>query len=302
MTEVKIKASENTSLVRDKGNTTECFLFDGNGPSDSSVEHKIPKEGTRILVERSRNPLYIKVKQGNTDTIFAIKHTISKYCYYNILNYGIGMVLDHNKINKFSYPAHLFINKTDNGQLYLSRFEEYKKHAVSGLFSLSMLNLFGYNVKGEKYTAAGILGVSAGAEYQYGEHSAVSLQMGISGNITMGEQLGDTVSAIKASSAFVNAKNNTMIGRFTVGYGLSLYRHAYHSNLSIRDSGTTTRRDVPIADYTNLKLGTVITAHYRLRNKLHVGMVYQPSFISFNSAFASKYEYLINFELLWKFH
>lgn len=99
-------------------------------------------------------------------------------------------------------------------------------------------------------------------------------------------------------SFYFNLTDNIIRNRFTFGYGLT-----YTNNMWAEWTEDFTDMDAPINSsktITNRNLGLTVNSYYRLGRTFHLGLIYQPSLLNFNSTPQFIYEHSISLELNWR--
>jgi hypothetical protein len=274
--------------------------------TDSTIKQVIVDKATYIdsfsntpgmckayYVVRNKMPLIIILKSDSIEKKIFLKPINSFAYWWNIeWNYGLGMLIDkdnpkrygYRKKNYFSFKDSTFCNK---------RFISIPKKAIDISLSLSPINVFNVRANNELYSSGSIFGAEAGLDYYYTEKQFISIAIGSSGNEhSFVDHIGGGFIEWERVS-YVNLRNNTVIGDFSLGYGLNISKFEWGEYLN----GNSLNSSDIIA---NTAVGLSFFTQYRLGQYLHLGFIYQPDFYSLNSL-GWNYQDYAALSFIWKF-
>lgn len=148
---------------------------------------------------------------------------------------------------------------------------------------------------------SGFTGFEAGAEYQLTERGFLALDVSITGCASIPFGVLDFQGEFdRYSSASIATTHNRTLGRFSIGYGMSLAQNAWkYTRTFVPDSIPPTR---DLVTRTSMNLGLTLNTYYRLGRALNVGFIYRPYFLKFDSADPWQYEHVISADVMWRIH
>ena len=306
-TMVNIRSDKGARLLRDSAHYVQVRGPMGSGdPLLVDGGYVIPQNGLNISVPRSKTEeLPIVVVKDSLRKTIRLRPTVSSKFYYNVLSYGLGFLVDFRNPNRFGYRSGVYVNIDDPSDAHYHRYASFRKNDLTFNLSVPYVNSFYFNDGKANGSQFGFWGVAAGANYYYSDNKFVSLQAGAAINLPIPvpaavDYFGDTITVTNATSLFLNIKDNYVIGRFDLGYGLSVSRNTWREIRSIRDSTREYKSNI-LHDYVNTSIGGSFSAYYRLGRTIHMGLLYQPYLFSLSGSPAVKYEHTISFDVLWRF-
>ncbi|WP_143822090.1 hypothetical protein [Mucilaginibacter pedocola] len=258
------------------------------------------KNKVSIKTPRSAEPLTVVAISDNSSRTVTIPAKNSFAWYYNIVtNFGIGMLIDKNAPQRYTYP-NIYIDPLDvMNDFYIcgptGHYGEFLLH-----LSLPHANQFVFKPDGEKLQSnGGFLGLSVGLDYYHTYSQFINLSASAVTDFVVPvpapyDRFGGSYKTM--SSMFVSLSNNHKIERFSFGYGLFYGQNKWRVNY-LRDSSQTI--DHSITKKHNV-LGLVGTTYYQFGPSFNLGLIYRPSFIRFGTLQRFRYEHLISLDLAWK--
>ena len=276
-------------------NTTEPSKIILNKDTTWTVKNR-----AKLSLIRGRDPVEIIAITDSLTKKLKIKSRTSFEYYVNGFMLYPGLIIDLLTPKRFAYPSSIYLNSADT----IGKFKRYKSPEKGDLYfnvSLAPANAFKLKPDYEGWKRnTGILGFSAGLDYYYGATQFFNVS---------GRMAFDVVYPVHDSrlyrgegeemiSILLSATNNHMIGRFSLGYGLSYGMNSWEFFDSNRFEGPLNTRS-PIKR-TNISLGFAFSAYYLIINDFNIGMFYQPTFLRFNAINKFQYEHIISFDLLFK--
>ncbi len=306
-TRVRISATPGTKLIKDTANFTDLRsigLFDVPATTDGK-SYIIPHSGLFVSIPRSASKVVpITCEKDSVRKTTYLHPVFSKWCFYNVFNYGLGFLLDGSNPNRYSYKSRVYVNMNDPLDLKYNRFAPMKKNETTLNCSIPYATNFYFN-DNKSISGFGFYGVSVGGNYYYKNNQFLSLQAGVAINLPIPvpaayDRYGDTINIVNLSSIFINLKNNYSYHRFDLGYGLSFSKNSWNENKYIHDSSHDYKTYV-LHNYRNLTAGASFSAYYRLGKSLHIGLLYQPWFLSIQNSPTFKYEHSITLDVMWRY-
>lgn len=277
----------------------------------STIIHKkdtlVTKNNQVSLVsERKKEDLLLIVKSDSLTKNIGVKSRNSLMFWANLpFNYGIGMLVDMNNPERYSYPRRVYITSTDTLNKYSTYKTERKKGEIYLNLSLPHINSFLLSPdKIGRKTNTGFLGVSAGLDWVYSKKQFLNF----SASAVM-----DFIAPFPASlnfedehewmnSIYFAMSNNHKIGRFSLGYGLSYGINSWKIAFNHDDRGEFD--PIPISKMDIAKkynvLGLVFPIYFQTGNYFNIGVIYRPTFYRPFCGNKFVYEHLISIDFAWK--
>ena len=255
---------------------------------DSSKHTHTPKE---YFLTRSNTPLIINVQTDSTKNIIILKPKSSFAYWYNIIsNFGIGMLIDKDNLKRYAYPKINYISVEDTG-IAIKSAAPIKKGTINLSLSLPFTTVFNIIDSNGKYNSAGVFGLEAGADFFYKNNTNLSVNIGAATDL-FGEHIG--IGYYETGNTFyVSVKNNTIIRRFDLGYGINVSKLKW-TKITV-DSVTTFYKSK-----SNINIGLSLSAQYRLGKYFRLGVLYQPGLLNTNFKPAVNYQHYISLNCIWK--
>lgn len=266
---------------------------------DTFVHHQ---NRIRLRVARSAQPLKVKLLTGKSANDFWIPSRNSFAFWFNLYaNYGLGMLIDSNNPKRYSYPRKVMINPLDpSGQYRLWRpLPRHQQFAIK--IFVPYFNQFHFRPDREPDTKSngGFWGLGFGLDFHHQPHQYLSLSLAAQTNFFV--PVPAAVEAIEeyefVRSEEVAITNNHLLGRFSVGYGISFSNNTWEFRSgSFFSSVAPTRRP---AERATASIGLSFPVHYYTGDHFFFKMHYRPSFWRFSNARPFGYEHLVSFGFGW---
>jgi hypothetical protein len=222
---------------------------------------------------------------------------------------GIGMLIDKENPQRFSYPQRIYINSADTINKYYSYSQSDKKGELHLHFSLPHINSFNLIPQNiERKVNTGFWGISVGLDYYHKNNQFINLSAsGVMDFFVPVPAAVDIWGEYESmNSLFVSISNNHKFGRFSLGYGLSFAKNTW----SFSDRGgdyaydeqgeiipPLTKDPVTKRHYS---LGFIFPAYFQLTEHFYIGVIYRPTFFRPNIPDKFAYEHLISIDFAWK--
>jgi hypothetical protein len=258
------------------------------------IDNAILADKNDYIVMRSFEDLKVNIAMDSVDKTIFIRPKQSFVYWENFLNLGIGFLVDNNTIKRFSYPKQIYLEKRDSS-INIVNYPTVRKSSIELCFLLPYFNSFSIRKNDGFYFSTGFLGIGGGINYYYKDNNYVSINVGSSLDYGIPIPVGaDYFGDYKqhCSIIFLNIRNHIRYNHFDVGYGL-----AYSSSKwgSWQRGDSITNQDITLSKI-NSNLGLSLNVKYHLFKFASVGVIYQPSFIEFNSSPTFGYQDFITLE------
>lgn len=236
-----------------------------------------------IHVLRGKLKLLVNVQEDTLVKHFSIRPRLSFLYYENIFSGPgfVGLAVDDFTPKRFDFPSEIYLYPHQKHYRKYA-YPLHKKEGYSINLSLPYVNGFYVQDKKTSQSNVGFFGGSIGGNYRYQAKRFISLQAGAVTNFELPipaplDRFGDTVKQTKINSIFINIRDNRSIGRFDFGYGLHMSWYSWNRYTTYRKENRT---DTTFHYYA-ASGGLALSSYYRLGRNIHVGVLYQPGFISF---------------------
>ncbi|MEA4985538.1 MAG: hypothetical protein VB105_08805 [Paludibacter sp.] len=259
-----------------------------------------------ILVKRGPEPLIIEAKQDSLEKTFILSPRLSSTLWFNVYNYGIGLIVDHFSPKKYAYQKEFYLDfKTSNpkpekflpqrkGQLYLN-------------YSIPFFNWFSMSPINEgRKQSVGFFGTDLGADYNYKNNKFVSLNYGFLIDFPMPLllPLEYFYSYESMNAEYYSISDNIRLKNISLGYGLSFNKNDWryhHIDWFSPDGDVEQSVDYYSREKQQGMLGLNLNIQWRLKKHFHLGLNYRPGIYRLypNSGFG--YEHNASIGLIWKF-
>ena len=266
--------------------------------------YQLPSE---VAITRSRENLSFKVLQDDVvvnDTILRARVSTAFWLGNIFFLYPIpfGHLIDLTNNNRFTYGRFMHVDAQGNVQRS-NRFSErhFRQHQQGDfyiLLALPCINFFHFNPRNEtRRMSDGFLGVGIGIEYFYRHNQSLLLR---GDAITNSLRIFPAHGSERFSTFNVSLTDNFHINRLQLGYGVNFAQNSWNKRgYWERDWWDESSVWIPCRRNVNNMLGMALSAHYRLTNHFHIGVIYRPSFIEL-SRIRPMYEHSISVDFMWR--
>lgn len=262
---------------------------------DSSLKHITENEAFYVL--RNKKPLTVYFKADSTEQTLKIKSKNSFAFWINLyFNYGIGMIIDKNKPERYAYPKHIYLDYK-NGIIKPTRFAPVEKGTISINFSMPYVNGFYVRSIDSYYANAGFMGIAGGVDYYFKKNRYICANFGgaINSIVPVPAAVDYRGERQTAGVTFFNLRDNYCIGRFDLSYGINLSKSNW-SKSNNSDSLFHRQR------FSSTGLGLSLSTQFKVGQHFRLGAFYQPNFIQFTHGPILEYQHHMSIELVWKFN
>jgi hypothetical protein len=276
---ITVAADKNIKVVTvDRSLKTDSSTGYNNGP-------------VSYYLERGNKPAFIQLRIDSTKKTVWLKAQNSVAYWYNILsNYGIGTLVDKDNLKRYAYPRNNYLTLKDT-TVKMHRFAPMKKGTINLSFSLPFITGYYINDSSGKYSTTGVFGIEGGIEYFHTQNQYLSLHAG-AGTTVFGERFGSGIFE-SGHNFFASLRNNNIVGRFDLGYGISVSKLRWQQDR--RDSGSITRQLKK-----SITAGLSLAAQYRIGQYFRFGILYQPGIINTSYKPTFDYQHYLSLNLIWK--
>jgi hypothetical protein len=249
-----------------------------------------PKDPGTYIVRRDHETLVIHAQLDSGEKIIRIKPHLSAAFWFNLDNYGIGMLVDMTKPERYGYRRWYYLALKDTA-IILRRFAPVPKGTVSFSLSLPLINAFSLNSPEGRSSPEGPIGVGAGVDYFYKTNRYISLSLGAATSV-FADHIGvgyyNTANII-----FSSIRISHVVGSFDLGYGLS-FSGLLWSKATI---GDTVNMDRSVSSFG---IGFSFSAQYQLSRYFRLGILYQPTLFSPDSPQPISYQHYLAAGFTWR--
>ncbi len=260
----------------------------------------------RLSVERKPEDLVLTVANDSLVKMITLKSKSSWAYWLNAYPaplLGLGLWLERDKPERYTYPGKLHINLGDTEGRSFMAYSERKSSKVRLHFSVPYVNSFLLKPDGEvdQKISSGFLGMSGGFDYAYSATRYFNLTVTGATDFLMPipvplEYEGEYKIA---ATLYASVSHNHELKRFSAGYGLSFSRNLWRVNYNAFSADTPPPTREP-ARLINDAIGLVVPVYYRVSRHFYVGTVYRPTLLRLDAAKTFDYEHLISLDLAWK--
>lgn len=278
-----------------------------NSPAQIVIKNDtIPIQNNKIVlkVPRSKEDLRLKFILPDAQQEIQVSSVNSANYYLNIFNYGIGFWWERKNPKRYGYARRVFVDLQDTLATYAAIDQKLglKKQWLLHLSIPYINHFFLHPDKEEKdKNNPGFLGISLGAEYFYKKNRSFSLNgvLAINSSLPIPAAVNYSDGEFEfVSTAYLALNHNHQVKRFDLGYGLSLSKNIWNYRYFGAEESPPPSREP--ARRVNIATGLNLTGYYRLGKSFHLGLIYRPTFIRFNSEHPFRYEHFISLDLKWK--
>lgn len=292
-TSVNVRIPDNAKIVY----TNEIGSTDSVPPDMNNM--------ARLIVRRGDKQLPLTVVSDTGNFTFQVKPILSSWYYANMYGFGgIGFLVDHNNINRFTYPHFIYPDPRPDAKRGYKINSPLLKSDWEISFTPPFLNGFVFN-PARMALRGGVLGLGLGAAYHYHNKRFWWGELGTAaaGGMGGGYRRIDSIPAnsrLRLTGWYLNMRHHHQVGRFDLGYGLSTgERRGREFYYYYR--GATYEHDSVVYSYRHATLGLSFATNFRITNAFYFGMNYQPQLFAINTnnrVFI--YAHMWNFGFYWR--
>lgn len=249
---------------------------------------------------RAKKPLTFLAKSDSISEEITLMPVNSLAFNANIFNYGIGALIDLKNPKRYTYNM-VVLDSSGKEVVRLPKRNRTTPQKGSLYFHLSIPEVNNFILKPDDYgkkNNTGCLGIIGGLDYYYTDNRFVSIMVGAATDFPVPfpapvDHFGPYESFF---STFLSVSNNHRIKHFSIGYGLSYTRNGWGIFPGMFDATPNPE----ITKRINNSAGVIVTSYYRLSKAFHIGVIYRPTFIRFETENRFAYEHLLTLDLAWK--
>ncbi len=247
---------------------------------------------------------FIATRSGDTITAYLsvdslrIKLPIApkkSFVYWeNLLNLGLGFLIDKRTTKRYSYPRTLYVDE-DEGVYKSSRSPLIKRGTFSVVPGFPYINFFHLRTDVGKLSSFGFMGVSLGLEYAVKTNRYLSLSGGLATDFPVPfpapfDHFGEYH---RNDIQYLSLRYHRRQGRMDFGCGFN-FSNAYYFGYVRNEDSLLVRHS-----QENIGAGLSLALRYFIFQPIDIGIIYQPSFIGFHpSKFG--YQHFISLELTFR--
>ncbi len=259
----------------------------------------------RLIVRRSDKLLPLTVLSDTGSFTFQVEPVLSSLFYANLYGfYGIGFLVDHNNMNRFTYPHFIYPDPRPDAKRGYKINAPLLKSDWEISFTPPFVNGFVFN-PARMSPRGGVLGIGLGTAYHYSDKRFWWGELGTaaSGGMGDGYRRIDSIPAnsrLRLTGWYLNMRHHHQLGRLDLGYGLSTGerrgREFYDTYL-----GATYKGDSVVRRFSHVTTGLSFSANYRIATSFYAGISYQPQMFEIskkNTGFS--YSHMTVFGFSWR--
>ena len=286
----------NKQEVKVNTNTNKSVQIVFEGDTLLIKDNKIALE-----VERGKQDLKMKVLSDSIEKPVTIRSKESFEYWLNIPgNYGIGMLVDRNSPNRYSYPRNIYLDLNKNDDKYSLSSQTNNTNPLYLHLSLPFINIFHFRPQGfGNRVSIGFLGFSAGLDYHYKVKKFLSFKAIVATDFLGTGGLFFIIPLLfggyieNSRIAHFELTDNVKSGKFSFGYGMSYAMNRWERRGRDGDVNVNVNR-------TSHNIGLSSNIYYRISRLLNIGIVYRPTFYRMSPKGEFNYEHLISLDLAFK--
>jgi hypothetical protein len=280
----------------------------------NDVNHKLP---AKILVKRSKQRLKVFFSNDSLQKELLLKPRLnSKFLFGNLCFYPpFSYAIDFTNDKRFGYKKNVFIKVKDTTvkisaipletkivSLFNSSFKDDSKK-LKFHFSMPWLNGFSFKTfNNRRIYSFGFIGVAGGFDYFYTKDRFVSFRADAIADyfapifIPLAHDDGD----IRTSAVNFSLLNSKKLNKFIYGYGLNYAQNYWSYNSGYYyNEGINTIYNERIR-FVSHNIGLNLNSCFQITDNFYIGVVYRPSFVTFDSGPKFIYEHALSLDLSWK--
>jgi len=256
----------------------------------------------KLTPERSAAPLTLTIQRDTITKTVVVPSKLSLVYWSNFAtNFGIGLFWDNSTPKRFTYPRQVFINVKDTA-IRWSKVDFTEEQNVWNLvLSLPHVNSFYQQPAGEGVQKQfGYLGARVGLRYRYAPHTFA--QFTANGAIDLPVPFPAPVDysgeSKHHSTSWISLTHGHWMNRWSLGYGIAFARNTWEWRYNNRFNPPPPTRSAVKRSHN--ALGAEFPVNFQLTNGFHAGLLYRPTFITFNNGAAFNYEHLLSIQIGWR--
>jgi hypothetical protein len=280
----------------------------------NDIDYVLP---AKIKVERSKKDLKLLFSNDSLEKELTLKARMnSKFIVGNLFFCPpLSYIVDCTNDKRFGYKKTVYIKVKDSSARFSSipfdkrianSFEPSLDSDTNNLkfhFSLPWMNGFSYSLSnGKRVNSFGFLGVSGGLDYFYNKNNFVSIRTDAITNFFLpipAPVSRDEGEYTDVYSINFSVLNSTKLNKFVYGYGLNYASNHWKKSILLYDQLTDTYLK-EIKKSVNQNIGLNLNGYFQMTDHFYLGLVYKPSFITFDSNPKFNYDHTISLDLAWK--
>ena len=260
---------------------------------------------TKFIALRDLRPIKVTVFSDSIKKDIILDSKNSFAYWMNIYpSLGLGMLVDRDKPERYSYPSRVYIDMTNDDSKFTTYYPFYKKGSIVLHVSLPHINGFLLKPTGEDSTmiSLGFWGIKFGVNYYHSKNQFLDLSVSAVSDffVPFPAPIDIWGEYNLMTSMYSSFSNNHRIGRFSLGYGLSFSKNTWdHRYYDRFDAPPPVREPFKKSEYV---LGFVFPIYRQFGEYFHMGLIYRPIFLKVYPETLLEYEHLISFDFAWKFN
>ncbi|GAB3920813.1 hypothetical protein [Mucilaginibacter myungsuensis] len=286
------------TLLQERNKVTTIHTTRPATVTIGNTSKKTKKNRAEFTLVKDSVPLPVTAVLDTGQRTVTVKPKNALTYYTDMAMFGTGILVRHHP-KRYTYPGNVYI--TTDTVFNHKPFRNAKKGDLLLHVSLPYVNTFSMVPANEpRKNSIGFLGFSMGLDKYYSKNRFISLTAGGALDFALPfpapyDRLG-TYDDMR--SVWLGATNNHVLGRFTLGYGLSYSKNIWIYTSDVTGIPANPDRQTTMVNYAG---GLLFNSYWRLSNAFNVGAIYRPSFVGFGNN-TSTYEHLISLDVAWKIH
>ncbi len=264
--------------------------------TDTTTWHETP---VLLSVERAKKDIELTVLQDSTEKTIVVKHHLSPaFSFGNVFIpiLYIGYAVDLSNNNRFTYPTHITLRKSDKPKLGLIPASKQRKNDRGDLlmrfsYDIGQQNK-NFNYSGEENLSS-VLGMSFGIGYYPWKRLCLTLN---GGGVYIPGGFLDRLSGgpvVYSKTGWLSLQLGTDLSIFHFDLGVQ-YNGSNLDKLVRYENSSGVKRWVTTHEESHHNFGLACSAYLKFFGNLHIGVDYLPTlFVVNNGHFNSRYSELI---------
>lgn len=267
-----------------------------------------------VSLKRGKKKIPVSVIHDTTRIDFTLKPVVNSYFWANSLNIA-GFVVDIFNKKIWTYRDQHVDIANQEVLLYTSIDKKRKKELFAKAKQMSLnkgnvyftigspwVNYFSYDIPDiGRRESVGFFGLSTGVEYHYSDRHSVSLEANVIMNIGDPAPASASWSGWKEDFNRINimAYDNYNMKSFSFGYGINVARNhwRYCTDFNEGDDMSDFPYGLESISRDTWTAGNVFNLYWRPTPVFKLGVVYQPTYLCFNTSPTWKYEHSISLDI-----